>query len=228
MSTKLKNWNEHVLHAELIARTPGFAKLRERILALAQATPEQTVLDVGSGTGLLALPLCEQAGAVWALDIAPSMCDYLRTKGASGAIDNLTVATASADSLPLVDGCMDLVVSNYCLHHLDADGKRKALAEAHRVLRPGGRIVFGDMMFSLGVADRRDRAIVAQKVRSMLRKGPRGAVRLVRNGIRIAGRRWEHPVPAEWWRRELTAAGFTKVHVELLSHEGGIASASRA
>lgn len=228
MSTKLKNWNEHVLHAELIARTPGFANLRERILTLADARPGQTVLDVGAGTGLLTLPLLEQASEVWAIDIAPSMCDYLRTKAASGGFENLTVATASADSLPLVDGCMDLVLSNYCLHHLDETGKRAALAEAHRVLRPGGRLVFGDMMFSLSVADPRDRAIVTQKVRSMLRKGPSGAVRLARNGIRIAGRRWEHPAPAEWWRAELSAAGFTDVNVQVLSHEGGIASATRA
>lgn len=227
MSANTKNWNEHVLHAELIARTPGFASLRERILDLANVVPGETVLDVGAGTGLLTLPVCEQAAEVWAIDIADSMCEYLRTKAASASFTNLTVATASADSLPLVDCCVDLVVSNYCLHHLDADGKRAALTEAHRVLRPGGRIVFGDMMFSLGIADPRDRAIVAQKMRSLLQKGPSGAVRLARNGIRIAGRRWEHPAPAEWWRQELAAAQFVDVTVELLSHEGGIASAVR-
>lgn len=227
MSTKVKDWNEHVLHAELIARTPGFAHLRETILAIARAQPHETVLDVGAGTGLLTLPLCEQAHDVWAVDIAPSMCEYLRTKAASAAYDNLTVATASAASLPLVDGCVDLVVSNYCLHHLDSDGKRAALAEAHRVLRPGGRLVFGDMMFTLSVTDARDRAIVAQKMRAMLQKGPGGAVRLARNGLRIAGRRWEHPAPAEFWRLELAAAGFADVGVEVLSHEGGIASGLR-
>lgn len=132
MSTKVKDWDAHVLHAELIARTPGFAHLRETILAQADVRSHECVLDIGSGTGLLTLPLCERARDVWAVDIAPSMCDYLRTKGASADYANLTVATASAANLPLVDECGDVVVSNYCLHHLDAAGKRAALSEAHR------------------------------------------------------------------------------------------------
>lgn len=228
MTTKMKNWNEHVQHAELIARTPGFADLRAQILALADVGASERVLDVGAGTGLLTLPLCACAEDVWAIDIAPSMCDYLRTKAASASVENLTVAVASADNLPMVDACVDVVVSNYCLHHLDDDGKRAALAEMRRVLRPGGRIVFGDMMFSLGIADARDRQIVAQKMRSLLRKGPGGAVRLARNAVRIAGRRWEQPVPAQWWRLELARAGFVDVRVTVLAHEGGIACARAA
>lgn len=227
MSSKLKDWNQHVQHAEIIARTPGFGQMRDMILEQAAAQPSDRVLDVGAGTGLLTLPLCAQADDVWAIDIASSMCDYLRTKADSASLDNLTVATASADSLPIVDESFDLVVSNYCLHHLDDEGKQVALAEAYRVLRPGGRLVFGDMMFSLGVGAARDREIVAQKVRSMLQKGPRGAVRLARNGLRIATGRWEQPAPAEWWREHLAKAGFVDVTVEILNHEGGIASARR-
>ena len=118
-------------------------------------------------------------------------------------------------------------MSNYCFHHLDATGKHMALAEAHRVLQPGGRLVFGDMMFALRPGDARDRRVVGEKVRAMLRMGPAGATRLAKNGARILTRRWEHPAPADWWRAALVETGFADVRVEELAHEGGVASARR-
>jgi ubiquinone/menaquinone biosynthesis C-methylase UbiE len=134
---------------------------------------------------------------------------------------------ASAVSLPLVDGCADLLVSNCCLHHLSETDKRRALAEAHRVLRPGGRLVFGDMMFGLGLGHARDRKVLSDKTAAMLRKGPAGVMRLAKNGVRVLSRRWERPARAGWWATALGAAGFVDVAVEELPHEGGIAVARR-
>lgn len=222
-----KNWDAHVIHAEAIARGSGFQDLRDRILQLAAPRPGEVAVDVGAGTGLLTLALAERGVDVWAIDIAPSMCDYLKTKAASARLDNINVGVASAVSLPLVDGCADVVVSNYCFHHLPNDEKELALAEVHRVLKPGGRFVFGDMMFSLDPRDLRDRQVVADKVKAMLKKGPAGVIRLARNGARIATGRWEQPAQAAWWQRALPAAGFTDVSVEVLHHEGGVASATR-
>ena len=227
MATAAKNWDDYVLHAEEIARSPGFRQLRDRILE--RATPQEgdVAVDIGAGTGLLTLPVARATQQIWAIDISPAMCEYLRARVASAGLENVELATASAASLPLVDGCADLVVSNYCFHHLDDDGKRRALAEVHRVLRPGGRFVFGDMMFRVSVADARDRRVLADKVRGMLRKGPAGVLRLARNAARLAARRWESPARADWWEAALRDAGFQDVHVEVLSHEGGIASARR-
>lgn len=223
-----KNWNHHVAQAEEIARCDGFRDLRDRILELAEPVPGETVIDIGAGTGLLTLALAEHDVQVWALDIAPAMCDYLRTKAASAGATNVQVCTGSAVSLPFVEQFADLIVSNYCLHHLDAAGKDRALSEILRVLRPGGRLVFGDMMFTLALAGRRDRAVVAQKVRAMIRKGPAGMLRLTRNIARLATGRWEHPAAADWWRDALHRAGFERVHVDVLEHEGGVATARKA
>ena len=227
MSTLTKNWDAYVVHAELVARGRGFAALRDRIIELANPLPCFTAVDVGAGTGLVTLPLAERVEHVWAIDIAPQMCDYLRVKAASAGLENVDAAAASAISLPLVDESVDLVVSNYCFHHLSDPDKRRALSEAYRVLRPDGRLVFGDMMFRVALGDPRDRRVVANKVRAMLRKGPAGVVRLAKNGARFAGRRWEQPARARWWDAALRDAGFVDVGVELFDHEGGIATGRR-
>jgi ubiquinone/menaquinone biosynthesis C-methylase UbiE len=153
------------------------------------------------------------------------MNEYLRTKAKSANLANVETVLASAVSLPLIDGIADLVVSNYCLHELRHPDKLHALAEARRVLKPGGRLVIGDMMFSLNPMRSRDRRVVATKLCSLARRGPSGVWRLVRNASRLASGRWEYPANAAWWDEALRQAGFDRVTVEMLAHEGGIAIA---
>lgn len=183
---------------------------------------QDRVLDLGAGTGLLTLALADRVARVWALDISPAMCSYLETKAASAGAENVETVVGSAVSLPLVDESVDLVVSNYCLHHLGLDDKLRALAEIHRVLVPGGHFVLGDMMFSVALTDARDRHVLSSKVKAMLRKGPAGVIRLVKNAVRILLARHERPARPEWWEDALLGAGFEDVGVEALPHEGGI------
>jgi len=182
-------------------------------------------VDVGSGTGLLSLALAERAARVWAIDSSPAMCDYLRVKATSADLHNVETVLASAVSLPLVDQIADLVVSNYCLHELRRADKHRALAEARRVLKPGGRLVMGDMMFSLNPIQARDRRVVIVKLRKILRRGLPGIWRLLKNAARLLTGCWEHPASAAWWHEALTRSGFHNVRVEMLAHEGGIAIA---
>jgi ubiquinone/menaquinone biosynthesis C-methylase UbiE len=227
MPTLTKNWDDHVVHAETIARSPGFTNLRDRIVEQAAPSATDVVVDVGAGTGLLTLDLAPRVSRVWAIDISGAMVEYLRAKATSAGLDNVEAAVSSAASLPLVDASADVVVSNYCFHHLDDPGKRQALLEAYRVLRPGGRLVFGDMMFRVGVSDPRDREVVKAKVKAMVAKGPAGVARLAKNGLRFAAGRWEQPASATFWDDALCRAGFADIHLEVLDHEGGLAWARK-
>lgn len=226
--TATKDWNEYVVAAEMVARNPGFQELRDLILAKAQLSAGDRLIDLGSGTGLLTLPAAPQVDRVWALDISSSMCDYLSTKAHSAGLGNVETVVGSIVSLPLVDHSVDVAISNYCFHHLDAAGKLTALEEVHRTLAPGGRLVIGDMMFSASLGDPRSRNVARRKVRAMLDKGLPGLWRLARNAGRYATRRWEHPATPEWWQKALADTGFIDVDVAALPHEGGIASARKA
>ncbi len=226
MQTLTKDWDRHVVAVEDIARAPGFQQLRDLILERADPSPGDRVLDLGCGTGLLTIALANQVECVWALDISPAMSEYLRLKVESAGIGNVKTGVASAVSLPLVDDGTDLVVSNYCFHHLRDKDKLRALAEVVRVLVPGGRLVLGDMMFSVGLS-KRDRQVVSSKTRAMLRKGPKGVWRLARNAARYMTASWERPASPEWWDRALRECGFVDVSIEVLHHEGGLAVARK-
>lgn len=224
---RAKNWDEHVEHLEQMAGSPSFTALRDRIIELASLRKGERLLDVGAGTGLLAFEAAARGANVGALDASPVMCRHLERKCQVLRVENVEVMHSCATALPLADEAMDVVVSNYCFHHMTDNEKVRALAQISRVLRPGGRLVIGDMMFRLGVTNRRDRAVIALLVKRMIKRGPAGLLRIFKNATRIIAGRWEHPASVEWWRGALLQIGYVDVRVQALDHEGGIALARK-
>lgn len=224
---RAKSWDNHVRHVEELACSPGFRQLRAEIIAAARLKASDRVLDVGAGTGLLTLAAAPKVGHVIALDSSPAMSRHLETELRRRSIDNADVIVGTASDLPLGDKSVDVVLSNYCFHHLTDEDKHRALSEAIRVLRPNGRLVVGDMMFRVGFGQSRDRAVIFRFARKMLRRGPAGILRIAKNAIRLLTGRGEHPASIDWWRCALDKAGFGEIAVRGLQHEGGIATARR-
>ena len=110
-------------------------------------------LDVGTGQGALAVglamrfPTARVVGMdLWAADWAYSMAACEANARAAGVADRVRFERASAATLPVADGSMDLVVSHFVFHEVkDGGGPLGALKEAVRVLRPGGFLCVQDM-----------------------------------------------------------------------------------
>ena len=206
-----------------LAQTPGFQRLRTELVALAELRANDHVLDVGAGTGLLALAAAPKVRHVTAVDISAPVCDELRARVDASRLANVDVRVADAVDLPLADDSVDVALSNYCLHHLPNDQKMEALAEIARVLRPGGRFVLGDMMFEIGLRAARDRAVLTRFARAMLHRGPAGIIRLARNAGRLLVGRSEYPASVAWHADALRRTGFVDVSIWALANEGGVA-----
>jgi ubiquinone/menaquinone biosynthesis C-methylase UbiE len=220
------SWDERVEAWEKVATSETFLAIRDRIVELAGPRPDDRVVDLGAGTGLLALELAPRVRELIAVDISERMLERLDVAAVADGVHNVQTVVGDLRRLPLDDESATLAVSNYAFHHLDDAGKELALAEARRILRPGGRLVICDMMFSLSL-EPRDRRLIAEKIVALLKRGPAGVVRILRNAGRVLAGRWEQPATPETWEEMLAARGFEDVRIELLEHEAALASARR-
>lgn len=180
-----------------------------------------SVLDMGCGSGQLTLPLARSGASVLAVDISPSMIALLRENLSREGAGDVTCRVEALEDLHLEASSLDVVVSNYALHHL-ADGDKRRLLEHVAVwLRPGGRLVIGDLMLGRG-GHARDRAVIAEKVIALGRRGPGGWWRIAKNAWRFTARTTERPLPLAAWARLLAETGFVDVSAHSIVAEAGV------
>jgi ubiquinone/menaquinone biosynthesis C-methylase UbiE len=120
--------------------------IKRRVLAHAAIAGGEEVLDVGCGTGTLAVAAARAAPdvRVTGLDADPSILARARKKAAAAGLE-IGFDEGMSIALPYGDASFDLVLSTLLFHHLPDDAKRQTAAELVRVLRPGGRLVVGDL-----------------------------------------------------------------------------------
>lgn len=119
--------------------------VRKTFIDLAAPAPGDAVLDVGCGTGTLAIDMTALVGAgnMHGIDASPEMIDIAREKAVRTGSD-VDFQVALIEALPFSDSTFDLVTSSLMLHHLPDDLKQKGFLEIRRVLKPGGRLMAVD------------------------------------------------------------------------------------
>ncbi|MCG3111682.1 MAG: arsenite methyltransferase [Candidatus Manganitrophus sp. SB1] len=159
--------------------------------ALAELHPGEKVLDLGSGGGidvLLSARRVGPTGHAYGLDMTDEMLALARENQKKAGAENVTFLKGEIEQIPLPDRSVDVIISN-CVINLSAD-KEQTLAEAFRVLKPGGRFAVSDIVVRGTVPDEIRRnvelwigcvagALEEERYRSILKKVGFEAIEIV-------------------------------------------------
>ena len=132
---------------------------REKVLRLARLQPGEAVLDVGCGTGTLAIAAKRHVGptgTVHGIDASPEMLARAETKARKAGVE-VVLRNAMAQALPFPDAQFDAVLTTVMLHHLPRKARAQCAAEMRRVLKPGGRV----LAVEFGLAAREQKGFLA-------------------------------------------------------------------
>jgi demethylmenaquinone methyltransferase/2-methoxy-6-polyprenyl-1,4-benzoquinol methylase/phosphoethanolamine N-methyltransferase len=121
--------------------------IREKTVTLACVAPGEALLEVGCGTGDVAIAARQvmgDAGLVVGIDVSEEMIAVARRKADRKGLA-IDYRLAGVEELPFPDATFDVVLSSLMMHHLPDTLKRRGLTEIKRVLRPGGRLLIVDL-----------------------------------------------------------------------------------
>jgi 2-polyprenyl-3-methyl-5-hydroxy-6-metoxy-1,4-benzoquinol methylase len=215
---RVETWDSH--------NDPAMEKVADAVLAATDITPAMKAIDLGTGTGRLALPLAARGAEVLGVDVSSAMIQRLEEEAQRLELGSVRGLVLPLEQLSEPPESYDVIVSNYALHHLRDADKARLVSSAFRWLRPGGQLVIADMMFGRG-ATTEDRRIIAGKLRALARRGLPGYWRILKNAVRFTLRVEERPLTQSAWQRLVTDAGFTDVRTWTVVAEAGVVAARK-
>lgn len=182
--------------------------------------PAARLLEIGVGTGRIALPLHRRGREIVGVDLSLPMLDRFRAKAAAAGLPPPTVLRADAGRLPFRDACVDAVLEVHVLH-LVPDWER-ALDEARRVLVPGGMLLHaGGGAFERGSGSPRDQVMRRFDELAFAGDGPPRIVgaspRQVLDALVAMGGRVEELEPVGWEEPETYAEALRWVEERVFS-----------
>jgi arsenite methyltransferase len=130
---------------EAVYTTPDVVTQRREVLRILALRPGERVVDIGAGPGFLAVEMAAAVGPqghVHAVDPSESMLALARTRTREPGAAPVEISAGGADALPLPDASVDVAVATQVFEYVT--DIPAALAEVHRVLRPGGRVLLLD------------------------------------------------------------------------------------
>jgi ubiquinone/menaquinone biosynthesis C-methylase UbiE len=133
------------IYDPVVALTTREGRFKEMLVEQAAPAPGQRILDLGCGTGTLAIQVKrrEPAAEVVGLDADPEMLERGRSKASQAGVE-LQLDEGYSTELPYEDGSFDRVLSTLFFHHLDPEPKRQTAREITRVLKRGGELHVAD------------------------------------------------------------------------------------
>jgi len=140
----IENYDERMRNTKRLRYDETLSEVARKALA----KEGDFVLDIGTGTGNLAIEFLKRGCQVVGLDPSAKMLEIAERK----AIEwegrfQIQLCKNPLLEIPFPDQTFDIVASTYTIHHITDDAKRLSIKEMKRVLKPNGRIIIGDVMF---------------------------------------------------------------------------------